>query len=217
MKNLVLLGLLSVSVLSARATAINLSGANGEWTLQQILAGTTIDVVNDQLASDSYFSASAFSGQMVVEIAGYAPNNAFGIYQQGNTGNKVELFSGAASAGAVSALLSVPSGWSSFGFYLTNSNVGFTWYSDASLNADGGLDHFVMYQGTPGETLTLNGMTFGANDYIIGIEDLSLGDYDYNDMVVKVSLNNSVPDSGSALALLGGALGLLAFARRRLK
>jgi hypothetical protein len=202
----------------AHATVVNLAG--GEQNLQQIVAGTSIDIVSGQLANDSYFSASSLSGAMVVEIAGYAPRNAFGIYEQGNLANKIEVFAGNAAAGAMSGLINLPLGWTAFGFYLTNSSANFTWYSDAALNAGGGLDHFVTYQGVAGETMTASGITFGSNDYLIGIEDLNLGDYDYNDMVVKVHLTPSVstysvPDTGTTAALMGLGLGALVALRRR--
>jgi len=193
------------------------SGANGEQTLVQITAGTTIDIVGGQIAYDSYFTAPSVSGNMVIEIAGHAPNNAFGIYQQGNTANKVEVFAGAAAAGASTGLINVPLGWTSFGFYLSNTAANFIWYSDASLNAGGGLDHFITYQGIAGQTMTASGITFGSNDYLIGIEDLNLGDYDYNDMVVKVHVTpvSNVPDGGATMALMGVGLCAVAALRRR--
>jgi hypothetical protein len=215
-KKLLLLSASLFAALSAHATVVNLSGANGEQTLQQIVAGTTINIAADQLAADSYFAGSSLSGAMVIEIAGYAPNNSFGIYKQGSPGTTLEIFSGVASAGAASALINLPIGWSSFGFYMANSSANFIWYSDASLNAGGGYDHFVTYQGVAGQTMTASGITFGSNDYLIGIEDLNLGDYDYNDMVVKVHLN-SVPDSSATLALMGLGLAALVAVRRRQK
>ena len=220
MKKLLLLTASLFATLAAQATAINVSGANGEQPLTQIVAGTTIDILNGQLASDSYFTAPSLSANMVIEIAGYAPNNAFGIYQQGNTANKLQIFAGSAAAGASTGLINLPLGWTSFGFYLSNTTANLIWYSDASLNAGGGLDHFVTFQGIAGQTMTASGITFGANDYLIGIEDLNLGDYDYNDMVVKVHLTptpnqQSVPDGGATAALMGLGLGAIAALRRR--
>jgi len=213
-KKLLLLSASLLAALSAHATFVNLAGS--ETSLQQIVAGTTINVTNDQLASDSYFTASSLTGAMVIEIAGYAPNNSFGIYKQGSPGTTLEIFSGAAGAGATTALISLPMGWSGFGFYLANTSANFVWYSDASLNAGGMLDHFVTYQGIAGQTMTASGITFGTNDYLIGIEDLNLGDADYNDMVVKVHLN-SVPDSSATLALMGLGLAAVVAVRRRQK
>jgi hypothetical protein len=219
MKKLLLLTSSLIATHLATATPVNLSG--GEQNLQQIVAGTSIDIVNGQLANDSYFSANSLSSAMIIEIAGHAPHNAFGIYEQGNTANKLEVFAGSAAAGALSGLINLPLGWTAFGFYLTNSSANFTWYSDAALNAGGGFDHFVTYKGIAGETMTASGITFGSNDYLIGIEDLNLGDYDYNDMVVKVHLtpsvdtHNSVPDTGTTALLMGLGLGALVALRRR--
>lgn len=204
---------LCTAAISGHATAINLSGANGESTLQTIAAGSTINIAADQITSDSYWTARSISGQMVVEIAGYAGSNAFGIFKQGSPGTRLQLFAGSAGAGANSGLLAIPTGWSSFGFYLENTSASFIWYSDASLNPFG-YDHFVTFKGTEGQTLTSSGVTFGNNDYLIGIEDLNLGDYDYNDMVVKLHMN-PVPDAGSSALMLGGACALLCGLRRR--
>lgn len=218
-----LLFLLTASVFAAcstHATVVNVSGANGEQTLAQITAGTTIDIAGGQLVSDSYFTAPSLAANMVIEIAGYAPNNAFGIFEQGNIANKLEVFAGSAAAGVSTGLINLPLGWTSFGFYLSNTAANFIWYSDASLNANGGFDHFVTYQGIAGQTMTASGITFGSNDYLIGIEDQNLGDYDYNDMVVKVHLTpvptqHSVPDSGATVALMGVGLCAVAALRRR--
>jgi hypothetical protein len=226
MKKLLLIASSLVAALSAKATStpVNVSGANGEQTLQQIVAGTSLDVNLSQIASDSYFSADSLSGQMVIEIAGNAPNNAFGIYKQGSPGTTLEVFAGSAGSGATAAL-SVPVGWGPFGFYLANTSANYVWYSDASLNAGGGFDHFVTFKGGPvTETLTASGVTFGNNDYLIGIEDLNLGDWDYNDMVVKVhltapeiDLHHNVPDSSATVALLGVGMLAVAAIRRRQK
>src|SRR6478609_3982827 len=138
MKKLILITTSLLAGLAANAaTVVNLSGS--EQNLQDIVAGTSIDIATDQLANDSYFSAPSLSGMMVIEIAGHAPNNAFGIYEQGNTANKYQVFAGAAGAGATTALIDLSTlvGWgsTSFGFYLKNTVANFTWYSDASLNA----------------------------------------------------------------------------------
>ena len=221
MKKLLLTASALLAAQIAHATAVNVSGASGEQTLQQIVAGTSINIASGQVADDSYFSAASIGGTMVIEVAGYAPNNAFGIYEQGNMANKIEVFAGSAVAGAVSGLINLPLGWTAFGFYLSNTSAGFTWYSDAALNAGGGLDHFVTYQGIAGETMAASGLTFGSHDYLIGIEDLNLGDYDYNDMVVKVQMTPvpdkrvSVPDTGATALLMALGLGTLAMLRRR--
>lgn len=207
MKKLLLLAASLAAITSMQATPVNVSGSNGESTLQTILTPYGVgDVNTTQVVSDSYWTASSLTSVLLVEIAGYAGDNSFGIYKQGDTSSKVQIFAGSASAPALSGTIAVPLGWTSFGFYLSNPNAGFTWYSDASLNAGGGLDHFVTYAGA------------APLSYFIGIEDLNLGDYDYNDMVVSVQMQSqSVPDAGATAALLGLGFAAVAAFRRRMK
>lgn len=205
-----------LSAVAAYATPI-LPGP--ETPLQTIInssvSGITIDVNANQVVSDAYWTAGTSpAAYMLIEIAGYAGQNTFGIYQQGSPANKQEIFAGSVSGPSGPVSIVVPTTWSSFGFYMSNPNVGFTWYSDDSLNAGGALDHFAFFQGTAGAMLS--GKTFDANDYIIAIEDLNLGDKDYNDMVVLVQNVNAVPEGGATLALLGLAATALAFVRRKL-
>jgi hypothetical protein len=54
-----------------------------------------------------------------------------------------------------------------------------------------------------------------GNSYVLGWEDLNLGDWDYNDMVVTVSNVRPVPDASGTLALLGVALLAMTAIRRR--
>ena len=176
------------------------------------VVGTSIDVNANQVANDSYWTAELNpAAYLVIEVAGYAPNNAFGLYQAGTPSNKLQVFSGADSGMSGKVNIAVPLSWTAFGFYLENTTAGFTWYSDAALN--GGLDHFVAFQGAAGATLS--NATFDANDYVLAIEDLNLGDQDYNDMVVLVQNVNSVPDGGMTVGLLGLGLCLMLFHRRK--
>lgn len=210
-KYLLIAALIAGSTLTSEATPI-LPGP--ETPLQSILdsnvSGTSINVNTDQVINDSYWTAGVNpAAYLVIEIAGYAGDNAFGIYQNGDPANKQQVFAGSASGPSGPVTIAVP--WSSFGFYLENTNVGFTWYSDPTLN--GGGDHFVTFEGATGATLS--GAAFGVNDYVLGIEDLNLGDQDYNDMVVLVQNVNTVPDGGSTIALLGLGLCGFSFLRRR--
>lgn len=216
MKKLLILAASAALTLTASATPV-LVGA--ETSLQTILnnnvVGTSIDVNASQAANDEYFTASLdSSAYLLIEIAGYAPLNAFGIYELGTPSNKQQVFAGSDTGVSGPVTIAVPLSWSAFGFYLQNNTAGYTWYSDPTLNAGGGLDHFVAFQGTAGATLS-NGATFDANDYIIAIEDLNLGDQDYNDMVVLVQNVTRVPDGGATLALLGIALCGVHFLRRK--
>lgn len=229
---------------AAHATPINTSGANGEQSLQQILDGITIggassvDVLTDQYADDVHWSLGGSGGafsQIVIELAGYAAINSFGIYDATDPTRHVEIFSGPATAGTASARATfsimddgqvvrnlfdetgVYFTGNLFGFYL--STPGHRWYSDAARNADG-ADHMVAYQGT-GDTVKIGNTSAGpwaANEFVMAWEDLARGqwDYDYNDFVVMVESVQgvTVPEPGT-LALLGFGLAGFAFSQRR--
>lgn len=214
MKKLLLL-LSALVAVTSNATPILVGD---ETSLQTIIntkvTGTNIDVNANQVALDSYWTSdSAVAAYMLIEIAGYAGDNTFGIYQVGSPWVRQEIFSGSVSANSSSYAVAIPAAWAAFGFYMYNPNAGFVWYSDNNLNAGGAQDHFAFFQGAAGATL--NGWTYDANDYIIAVEDLNLGDQDYNDMVVLVQNVKSVPDGGATVIMLGLAFSGLALLRRR--
>jgi hypothetical protein len=224
--------LTSALPLHAIPTPVNPLGEHGtssSLSLQGIInaRGNTLvtissdaDQLDNGLGGDAHWNAfSSLGSSIVIEVAGYAPNNAFGIYNIADPNQKVQIFGGGASAGATATTFSP---YSTFGFYLKNTVAGFTWYSNSALNA-GGLDHMVAYQGK-GQTLNLGSnpaaptgsVLWDSNTYLLGWEDLSLGDWDYNDMVVLVSniTPTSVPDASSTALLLGLAIGFVGVIRR---
>jgi len=171
---------LSVGV--AIATPINLSGS--EPDLQTIFDSITVggdssvDVVNDQLAFDSewgWTDSGNGSATMILEIAGNASGNSFGIYDV-NTLDRIELFEGSDTAGhsvtftlfdsdydyvfdqILVADLYTPSfafhpmfSTNTFGFYMATPNMSQIWYSDDTNNSDQ-ADHMLAYQGK-GDTI----------------------------------------------------------------
>lgn len=200
---------------------------------------TSVNAWTDEVPTPTDYSwqISGSGGSLatiVIELAGFANINKFGLYDNANPGSMVQIFSGASNPGD-QAVVSIKADGSvyvnfadtgvdfagnCFGYYLDSSagTGGGLFKSNPGLNADG-LDHMIAYQGMNVDTIQLPGLASGLwnnNEYALFWEDLNgLGDQDFDDFVVMVESVTPCPDSGSSIAFLGACmLGLIALRRR---
>jgi hypothetical protein len=163
--------------------------------------------------SNQYYWYATNGGNINLEFryAGY--DQAFGYTTDGKTITWLIAF-GTLNQGVnnFSMNLNIPAntkfawveGWKS-------GNSQGAWYSDSGLNPNG-LDHFVAFANPVLTNLNYN--------YILGFEDLSLGDKDYNDLIVFVSGVTPVapvPEPATILLLGIGLFGIGAFNKRSKK
>ena len=192
------MGILNKKMMGIAAAAMLTSGSSwavtfgdGGTGLQGVLDGITVggsssvDVVNDQLAPDAYWTLTGTGGSvttLIVELAAFATGNTFGVYDMADSSKTVQIFNGAASSSDQATLSIMVDGsvkvngidsginfaGNNFGYYLDSSNqtlgnpgdpgygFGGMFYSDQNLNGDG-VDHMVSYQGTDTDTVQLPG------------------------------------------------------------
>jgi hypothetical protein len=229
---------------SAGATLI-LPGA--ETPLQTVLNNITVggpssvNVNTDQVAPDGRWMVTGSgnaSATMIIEIAGYANINSFGVY---NGSNFATLFTGPAVQGARASFFVYANGdigilqqysgiYTTYSGFLTGNDFGFfmnsagnTWFSEEVRNSDQS-DHMVAFQGK-GDTVQLPSAfpgTWTSNEYVLAWEDLAIGpngpsDKDYNDMVVMVESVKPVPEPGTMVLLGTGLIGLAGWGRKKFR
>jgi opacity protein-like surface antigen len=152
-----------------------------------------------------------------IEVAGNANINEFGWYQVGSPSILNPIFTGPDSP--ILSTTFDPS--SSYGFYLKSGDViYYTQSADNTLAGQQSTQHFAVFT---------TDQTPGSEAYWIGVEDLpvtssigaccanSASDFDYNDMIVKISTNSPqpIPEPSTYLLCGVGLLGLGIYRRRR--
>lgn len=200
-----------LSLAAAQSYAACTFGGSGEPSLQNtfntLLGGGTYDVESDCVpdGSDVAWTTLGTIGEIdiLVELAGNASTNVFGIYDLADPSKRIVVFEGNDVVGAEATirLRNTVNGWqvrvqelnnptdpndqhandwdrllvssSAFGFYLATASNG-TFFSNTALNADG-ADHLFAYQGNgaPFVSGALEDEFFNASDYILAWEDLA--------------------------------------------
>lgn len=195
--------------------------------------------VNGKYQTSGYWTIGATgtsAATFLIEIAGNASYNTFGLFDRRDPTNRLEVYNGAATGGAKRAITydaatneyvvgdvktwtrldSATFSGSSFGFYL--EGPGGIFFSVADLN--GGYDHMVAFQGDgrAANFFGLGNTPWLANEWILAWEDLPFGnsDWDYNDLVLIMESITPVPEP-AMLGLIGFGLAGLVVLRRRQK
>lgn len=244
MKNWVLL-LVGVFALSGTVNAALISDTSDDGAgqdLQSLFDGWLQDSsdfdVNDRAEVHSSWSTGASDASLskiIIEIAGNAGDNTFGMYDLGNVNNRLQIFDGPDGTGDLRTIeylgggeyeawgkgtevQSANLGGPDFGFYLYNPVADLLFLSDPTLNPNGDVQ-MVAFQGD-GRQADFFGTGFSSwlsNEWVLAWEDLPYAesDQDFNDFVVMVESVHPVPEP-MGLGLLGlGLVGLGIAARRR--
>jgi hypothetical protein len=241
----------ALGLCAGQAYAVCTFGGSGEPSLQgslnSLLGSGVVDAgtscVND--GSDAAWATVGTTGSasILIELAGNASSNTFGVYDLNNPLNRLSIFEGNDTVDSFAVVrlaplangawnLSVrernnpddPSGWTqmtvaspAFGFYLGTASQG-TFFSNTNLNTDG-LDHMYAYEGanTTFQGGPLAGEVFALQDYILAWEDLRVpgSDRDYQDFVAVVQDIAPVPLPTAIWLLASGLIGLTGVGRRR--
>lgn len=239
----------AVTATTARADLFNtrpvMPQDNGyESSLQTVFDTMTlggaglVDAANDQISSAIFTNSGAgTTASMMIEIAGFAKKNMFGIYNFDDPTKRATIFNGPASAGDVSEItfdmfgnvtvqsdslfrtyrsIFNPGDTPQFGFFITTPQR-HTFFSEDSLNENGDAQA-VIYRGDDTTMVDMAGNTrvFAGDELIIAFEDLVYADSDkdFQDMVVFIQSLEPVPAPG-AVFLGGLGLILVGWVRRR--
>jgi hypothetical protein len=226
----------------AMATSAALQTVLDNITIAPIPGDSSIDVTTDYVADtwDSYWNITGTGGSvstMIIELASFAPNNIFGVYDPANPATRVPIFLGPDVAGTQKTLSITALGdvyinhadtgvdftTTTFGFYQDSTfyATGGLWFSYTPLNSDG-MDHMYAYQGINVDTVQIPPWGPGLwtdSEFVVAFEDLdaSVSDWDFTDMVVMVESVNPIPEPGTLLLLGLGLIGVVGIGRKKFK
>lgn len=235
----------ALGLAASQAHALCAFGGPGEPGLQAsfdaLLGANTLSATAACLddGDDAAWTTVGSVGQIdiLLELAGNASTNTFGVYDLNDPSARLSVFEGNHGAGdqAILRLRQTVDGWrlsvqevgaagwthqfistSAFGFYLSVQG-GATFYSQTARNEDD-VDHMYAYRGTgtPFVSGALAGEIFAVSDYILAWEDLAGGgDRDYQDFVAVVQDIAPVPLPTPVLLLISGLVGLAGVSRPR--
>jgi len=161
---------------------------------------------NGKAFSNFYFAGTGATVTATLEaaIAGDTAYEYFGWYNVQNPNQYGVIFSPSTGVGSTEKFTPT----AQYGLFFANEAPGvgdvFLSQSTSSFSSDQGYQHFAAFEGT-------------ANSYYIGAEDLpsSHTDFDYNDMIVKMSSTSAAPEPGALLLFAVGITALGAFRFRR--
>ncbi|MBE9032987.1 DUF4114 domain-containing protein [filamentous cyanobacterium LEGE 11480] len=191
-------------------------------------SGPQIDTTQDTGYELFTNTGNSATSSFLFSIAGFAPDNTFGLYKASDPNTKIELFGGGTAGGTESEVSFLANGavqvgsnivnnfGSDFGFYL--GGPGGTFFSQNALN--GGNQHSAIYQGNGQTKLNVGGkeIDFDPGKYLVAFEDVSFlsSDKDYNDLVVVIDgvRSKDVPEPAIMLGLAAVAGGAVATRRR---